>query len=283
MISVNLETRPDFFLARCGGYLAAHPAEHSLILSMCQLAEKKRLHGKDANVHLITFANDDGLVLAAAQMPNANLVLSRATSTDMQEMVDILVRQKTKFPGVIGPSDVAGSFANAWCAASGQKQVEFMDQIIYALTKVVPPQGAEGMMRLARADEEKIIASWMQDFTRQTLPKSEYSSEEAILRRAHEVITESRAFVWELKGEPVCLATVGGTKDAPRIGTVYTPEQFRGNGYASALVADLSEKKIKDGAKLCCLYADARNPVSNSIYRKIGYEFVGRSSHYVLD
>lgn len=64
---------------------------------------------------------------------------------------------------------------------------------------------------------------------------------------------------------------------------VYTPVEERGHGYAKAVVAHLSEMQLKAGKKMCCLYADARNPVSNSIYRKIGYEFVGRSSLYILD
>jgi predicted GNAT family acetyltransferase len=84
-------------------------------------------------------------------------------------------------------------------------------------------------------------------------------------------------------GRPRAQAAASGTASVARINMVYTPAEERGHGYASAVVSQLSQKQLDEGKKMVCLYADARNPVSNSIYRKLGYEFVGRSSLYVLD
>ena len=86
-----------------------------------------------------------------------------------------------------------------------------------------------------------------------------------------------------MKGKPVAQASFTGTDRVSRISRVYTPPENRGHGYASAVVANLTKLQLDQGKKMACLYADARNTAANSIYRKIGYEFAGRSALYVLD
>ncbi|MEH7353475.1 GNAT family N-acetyltransferase [Neobacillus drentensis] len=55
-----------------------------------------------------------------------------------------------------------------------------------------------------------------------------------------------------------------------RINAVFTPIEFRKNGYASALVAELCV--ILEKEKLVpMLYADISNPASNKVYQNIGF------------
>jgi predicted GNAT family acetyltransferase len=56
-----------------------------------------------------------------------------------------------------------------------------------------------------------------------------------------------------------------------RIGAVYTPPEARGRGYATALVAAVSQHLLDRGRAFTYLYTDLANPTSNSIYQKIGY------------
>ncbi|MGI6617918.1 MAG: GNAT family N-acetyltransferase [Saccharofermentanales bacterium] len=53
-------------------------------------------------------------------------------------------------------------------------------------------------------------------------------------------------------------------------GFVYTSPYFRGKGYASSILAQLSQMALDKGFKKCALYTDLSNPTSNSIYTKIG-------------
>jgi hypothetical protein len=64
---------------------------------------------------------------------------------------------------------------------------------------------------------------------------------------------------------------------------VYTPPEFRGRGYASNLVAHLSQELLDEGRKFCFLFTDLANPVSNSIYQKIGYRPVSDSERWEFD
>lgn len=283
MMHIAFENNPKSFLEKYGSYLEKNEAEHNLILSLCQMAEQRLSRGEKCDIRFATLSNDDGIVMATVQTPPSNIVLSRATLPEIDQLAETLASHNYAFPGIVGPSDVAASFANKWMEKTGQKSVEYMDQIIYSLTKVIFPSPIEGHLRPAKEGEENIIKEWIVAFAADALPRAEQLTDADAQRRAADLIKAKRVFVWDVDGKPRAQAAVSGTAKTARINMVYTPPEERGHGYASAIVSHLSQLQLDDGKKMCCLYADARNPVSNSIYRKIGYEFVGRSSLYVLD
>ena len=78
-------------------------------------------------------------------------------------------------------------------------------------------------------------------------------------------------YLWEdavpvsFAGSNAALSTVA------RIGPVYTPPSFRRQGFATALVAALSQQLLDQGCDRCYLFTDLTNPTSNHIYQTIGY------------
>lgn len=283
MYQVAFEHNPKAFLEKHGDYLKKNEAEHNLILSLCQTADERLARGEDFDIRFATLSNDDGVVLLSLQTPPQNIVLSRAAQPDFEALAETLAAHAHVFPGIVGPSDIASAFAEKWQEKTGQEAAEVMDQIIYSLKQVTfPAEMPAGSLRAAKPGEEQVIARWMMDFAREALPKTEHVAQEAAINRAGNMIKAQRVFVWDVDGQPRAQAAYSGTPDVARVNMVYTPEEERGKGYASAVVSHLSQQQLDAGKKMCCLYADARNSVSNSIYRKIGYEFVGRSSLHVL-
>lgn len=283
MRQVDFEKNPRAFMARHGAWLKAHPAEHNVILSMCQAAERQLARGETPDIRFVTLSEEGEPQVAAVQMPPHNLVLSRAAGEDFGFMAALMAEKTPSFPAIVGPSDVAAAFAGEWTKLTGQKTVEYMDQIIYSLKTVHFPPLVEGSFRLAHEGEAPLLAEWMMAFARDSLPKAEHLSAEEALQKTQDRIAQGSLAVWDVKGQAVSQAGVSGTDAVARVSLVYTPPEQRGKGYASAVVARLSQQLLDQGRSMCCLYADARNPVSNSIYRKIGYQFVGRSSLYVLE
>ena len=53
---------------------------------------------------------------------------------------------------------------------------------------------------------------------------------------------------------------------------VYTREEYRGQGLARQIVTRLTKQILADG-KLAYLFVDKTNPVSNHLYRSIGYVY----------
>lgn len=283
MQQIDFEKNPRAFMARHGAWLKAHPAEHNVILSMCQSSERMMARGEIPDIRFVTLSDDGDTVVTAVQMPPHNLVLSRASGDDIAFLAERMADKNPIFPAIVGPSAVASSFAEHWSRLTGQKTNEYMDQIIYSLKSVRFPEAIAGAFRLARAEEAPLLAEWMRAFAIDSLPKAEHLSEAEALKRTEDRIAQGSLAVWDVGGQPVAQAGVSGTDSVARVSLVYTPPELRGKGYASAVVARLSQQLLDQGRQMCCLYADARNPVSNSIYRKIGYEFVGRSSLYILE
>jgi len=153
---VVFESSVPEFLAKYGAELESHAAEHSLILSLCQMAQQKAQRGESFEIHIATLLDDDGFVCAAVQTPPHNIVLSRARHTEVQPLVDALIEKKMNFPGIVGPSDVAASFINLWSEKTGELPVEYMDQVIYALSTVQMPPPVEGKLRWAKQSEVDI-------------------------------------------------------------------------------------------------------------------------------
>lgn len=78
-------------------------------------------------------------------------------------------------------------------------------------------------------------------------------------------------WLWEDGGEVVHLT--GHSAPAlgvARVGPVYTPVEHRGHGYAAALVAEVTDRLLGEGTRVC-LFTDVDNPVSNGVYARIGY------------
>ncbi|MFO7545350.1 MAG: GNAT family N-acetyltransferase, partial [Trueperaceae bacterium] len=45
----------------------------------------------------------------------------------------------------------------------------------------------------------------------------------------------------------------------------------RRRGYATALVAAVTQAMLDEGRRFCSLFTDLANPTSNAIYQRIGY------------
>jgi len=283
MKQVIFQSNPRAFLRRCGAYLEQNEAEHNLILSLCQSALQKKRQGKKSDISFSSLFNGNDFVMAAVQTPERNLVLSKSDQPEIEKLIEKLAKCNFRFPGIVGPSDVVSGFFNKWTQITGQKSVEYVDQIIYTLKEVLLPSMVEGEFCLAGKEDTSAVAEWISSFAKEALPKADQVSGENAFKKAKKMIRDGRVAVWTVNGELVSMATASGTDNVARLGGVYTPLELRGRGYASATVANLSRLHLDQGKKMCCLYADARNPVLNSIYRKIGYEFIGRSSLYVLE
>lgn len=71
-------------------------------------------------------------------------------------------------------------------------------------------------------------------------------------------------------------------KNGKCVSMVYTPKEERSKGYARTCVYLLSKKILEEGAKFCVLYTDAKNPISNHVYEKIGYNKIAEQVELVF-
>lgn len=224
-----------------------------------------------------------GLQAAALMTPPHNLVVVSTNNDYSIEAFDLVARSLRTaawpVPGVIGPRDAALAFAKVWMRLSGESYGLGLHERVYELRKVIPPPLPSGHMRLAGFPDLELLAAWFLEFWSEAMPEEQYTMEDA-LEATRLKLSDGDLFVWE-DGQVVSM--VGRSRPTPNgycIGPVYTPLVFRRKGYASALTAAVSQLLLDSGKKFTALFTDLSNPISNSIYMKIGYRPVGDFDQY---
>ena len=126
-------------------------------------------------------------------------------------------------------------------------------------------------MRIATQADRDLVVAWADGFMRDAFGDADRADVEATADRWLSG-SESTLYLW-VDSEATSLAGVGGPMaHGIRIGPVYTPPAARRRGYASALVAAVSQAELDAGRRFCFLFTGLANPTSNHVYQDIGYE-----------
>jgi len=127
-----------------------------------------------------------------------------------------------------------------------------------------------GSFRKATAEDMKYMGEWYFAFSIECGVDHGKTIRD-FTNKALEYINDDKCYVWD-DGGAVATAAIGRrTKNSASVSMVYTPNHFRGKGYATACVTVLSRKLLEDGFSYSSLFTDLSNPTSNNIYQKIGY------------
>jgi predicted GNAT family acetyltransferase len=163
---------------------------------------------------------------------------------------------------------------------SGKAVSESEGELIYECRNLIPATSV-GEIRTAEESDFNLIFVWMKAFMATTGLRM-YDLE-GVVRNA---LSAGRYYLQMLEGAPV---SMGGHSDIQvfdgfsigRVGPIYTPDEFRKKGYASALTSEITATLISRGA-LPTLYTQAANPTSNKIYQEIGYTLVDENLRVIL-
>lgn len=198
-------------------------------------------------------------------------------------LADHLAKQfpQNTSPGVIGRTDLVAAFCERYFQTTHLSEASCTRQSFHVLKDYEPPhRRVPG--RLIQADEShlELLIAWIIQFHIDAkLPVANVNRELAE-KLIGPRLREKTVYLWvvpasesETQEKPVSMACASVAPDMVRFGFVYTPEEDRGHGYASILV-NLLTKQFLDEGKVCSLNTDADNPVSNSIYYKIGYRVI---------
>jgi uncharacterized protein len=185
------------------------------------------------------------------------------------DLVAAMIDAGRRPTGVNGERAASEAFARA-CAAAGAAASVRRDVRVFELRTVRPPTGVAGGWRSAAAGEAGLLERWSVAFHAE-IGESETPAEAAL--SVGRKLAQDDLVVWERDGVVVSMAAVvRRTPWSSAIALVYTPPGARRNGFASAVVAALSQRELDAGREWCSLLADAADPTTNHIYADIGYE-----------
>jgi GNAT superfamily N-acetyltransferase len=278
------------FLAAAGPYLRRERARNTVILSVTETmrlhaaaaAGKSHAAGKSpaaagrapdpAARPLFGWWSDPAGAVAGAFMhtPPFPVVLTAVAREAAAELAAVTMATRP-LGGVNAYPEVAEAFADGWRDGNhGRRADVYRRQRLYRLAELVWPDPAPvGAARLAGDHDAPLTAGWFAAFAHEVDDMGKGEDQSAAAR---EKISHGGVTVWEAGGEPASIAcNTAPVTGMVRIGPVYTPPELRGHGYASAATAALSQRLLEEGAQEVLLYTDLANPVSNSIYQRIGY------------
>ena len=230
-------------------------------------------HGLDTSGWLMATIKDDtgGVALTAACTPPFNIVMyetgNRPDDAAVSKLSGELRSMGFALPGVLAKKGLARRFAESYAKTDGFRKHSSM--YIMRLDKINGIDKAPGFCRLLCENDLFYAPYWELAFN------VDCSLDEGCLQdKINQVaarIDRKSQYIWE-DGHPVSQAYRSKqTPNGAGISGVYTPPHYRGKGYATSVVAELSRVLLENGNKFCFLFADAENPVSCGIYRKIGF------------
>ncbi len=201
----------------------------------------------------------------------------------MESLANLLQSKDIFIPGVIGVKNVADRFSQIWAkrAACG---VELHAALrAYVLKSINHNLIGPGVFRPAEeGDLDFLTAGWVQFHIECGLQNEPVP--ENVVSNVQARIANGSLFVWEDEGQVVSVAAkTRSMRHGAVIGYVYTPHELRGRGYATSCVASMSQHLLDSGHEYCGLFTDLANPISNSIYQKIGYRPVGDYNNLRFD
>jgi len=267
------------FLDEAGPMLYQHEPTNSLMVG---LLEGFKTQAPKVHPLLVRILENGKTVSAAVsfRLQPMNVIVTYSSEEQLRLLANHLKNTGEVFSGVVGPINESQKFADIWSAISGQKYELAMGQKIYKVEKVDFPKQMVGELKVATETDLDLVSKWVMAFVNESLPNDRRTDQQWKDLSAR-MIQKKNAYLWLVDGKIVSMANASRpTENGVSISGVYTPPDKRKKGYASAVVASLSQKMLDEGKKFCVLYTDLANPTSNKIYQEVGYREVCDSNHF---
>jgi predicted GNAT family acetyltransferase len=266
------------YVAAVRPWLSTDPVRNNVIMTVLQ----SRLDGVEPiedGILLGRLVNGDGeLAGVAVRTPPHPMLVSAMQPAARDALAAYLIERAPEVTELNGTVETAQPIAQAIATARGGSVEESLGLGRFQLRQVIPPAPVSGQPRPATIADLDLVLGWVAGFHEDTGGHGPAGSEQKIRSR----IELGQFWLWEDGGEPVGMANqsdpAGGVA---RINLVFTPSALRGRGYASALVAFLSQR-ILDAGYTPSLYTDLANPTSNKIYQAIGFEKLDEASIWTV-
>jgi GNAT superfamily N-acetyltransferase len=243
--------------------LSADPVRNTVALT--SLDRIRRSPATELLPTLITFHENGEVIGSLVRTPPWPFQAADLPLSAVELAAGLAARIDPDAPGVTGPRDRSEAFATA----TGKDYTETLATRQYRLGTLAPPT-VVGTGRLATEDDVELLGAWRDAFLSEAVPEA--PNEPATEAMRGSLRLGNGHALWVIDGTPVAWAVASRPQAGmTRVGPVYTPPEHRKHGYGAAVSAFVSQWALDQGATDVLLFADLTNPVSNSIYQRIGY------------
>jgi predicted GNAT family acetyltransferase len=199
-------------------------------------------------------------------------------------LIAAFIGNKIKLSAVMGHMNSVLAFQSKWCLKSSETPLNSTLQMhlgVYECKKILIPALKNEKLIIADISHKKILDEFIRGFLIECFPEKPVTDTDVENLMNRQLKESSLYLLVNNENEIVSMAanTRGGFNSGT-ISLVYTPNRYRRKGYAGMTVALLSEKILASGKTNVNLFTDLKNPTSNSVYQKIGFNKIGEQLHY---
>ena len=262
---VQVDSDLAAFLPAVKPWLSTDPVRHNVLMTVMQ-SRVDGLEPIEEGIFLARVLDGEDLAGVAIRTPPHPLLVSMMPPQAAEALARVVLADE----GVIavnGSHEVAIPIAAAIAEERGGEVRRARGLGRFRLSRLIPARPTSGAPRQATLDDADLVIEWTVAFHDHIREAGGVNHDKIRAR-----IGLGQMWLWEDGGAPVSMANrsepAGGVA---RVNLVWTPAALRGRGYASALVAVVTQQ-ILDAGWVPSLYTDLANPTSNKIYQALGYE-----------
>ena len=196
--------------------------------------------------------------------------------------ISILARKlkDEKLYGITAAPDVAKAFANEYVAQLSIGYELSLTMESYEAEVVIAPRGVGGSMVEADQTHLQKTCEYLAGFIKEM---SGYDvTTESQIPAAKRLIESGDLYFWQDNNKISSMVYIAHrSKRHARLHYIYCDPAQRKKGYASALIAEVSRKLLREGLSPLA-YADLKDPGLSRLFERIGFETGGRISEYIF-
>ncbi len=274
----------DAYLVDNESVLLANEAISQLVLY--DAYKSSRDSSKDVGLFGVVM-DEDLTVLHFSNLSSHNLSIyiqddSRDIRMAAMLLADYMAENNIPLEGLNAKNEACEAFIERFKESTECTFAERMAMDIMEIRQLNEIKPAEGRTRLAIPNEVKLMTEWMVQFQIEAMAK-EIDYESALIRIS-KLINKNKLYVFEDVRENI-VSMAASTRQLAHgvaISYVYTPEEYRGMGYAATNIYNVSKKYLEEGNEFCTLFVDKKNMLSKRAYEKVGYRIVDDIHEYKM-
>lgn len=215
-------------------------------------------------------------------------LIDELQDSEIEFLVDNIIKLNVNLNQVFGDRKYSDKIANIYC----QKTKKTIKKTGITHTLVLHQIKQEHVLE----DNEKLIklnpehpstqkmGQVVKDIYTDIYGQEECSDEEAVkianiyLKKGLYILTDNN------EEHVFCHAvTVRKQVNGCAIGAVISPKEYRGNGYGKKCIYALSKKLLEEGNEYIVLHVAENNQAAQTVYGKIGFEFIEETERVVFN
>lgn len=226
--------------------------------------------------------DDDRIVGVVAHYWNLNLIFQTPLHL-LPDLVPAVVKSSQRaIKGLIGPAEQVAAAWQILNVSDTQVQMDETEKL-YSLPLadlVIPAALQDGTLHGRRVEPRDldILTAWRVGFSIEALGEQEGPALEKRCRTAmDQTIQDGYGWLVELAGRPVaCSMFNAATAEAVQVGGVWTPPEWRRQGYARAAVATSLLDARANGATRAILFTGQGNIAAQKAYTALNFRHIGQ-------